>query len=167
MPGLVDEIDEPFLAQQSQHGLQIFLAELFARRERQLERRTLDVVEQDLQIIGIDEGVLRRPLEKAAWVLDDELVDWPAAGHHDRHRARTAPPRPTGPLPCRSDRIWVPGHHAHVQYPDVDTELERAGRHGASAQPALDVAPSNREIASSTTPNRLAPPGRSRQAALR
>ena len=60
-------------------------------------------------------------------------------------------PRPTGPLPCRGDRAWVSGHHAHVQCPDVDAEFERAGRHdaihGTGAQPALDVAPSNREIA--------------------
>ena len=109
MPGLVDEIDEPLLAQQSQHSLQIFLAELFARRKRQLERRALDVVEQDLQIVGVDEGVLRRSLKKVVWVLDDELVDGPAAGHHDRHRARTAPPGPTvdttpDTVPARSPR---------------------------------------------------------------
>ena len=62
-------------------------AELLVVRERQLERGALHVVEQDVQVVGIDQRVLRRRVEEVRRIADDELIDRRAA--RDQHRRRS------------------------------------------------------------------------------
>ena len=76
-------------------------AELLARRERQLERRALHVIDEDVQVVGIDERVLRRRIEE---------IRRDAGRRTDRAARcwRPAPP-PTGRLrrPARPARCQV------------------------------------------------------------
>ena len=63
-------------------------------RERQLERRALDVIDEDVQVVGIDERALGRRVEEIRRVADDELIERRAARHQHRRRpARSAGPR--------------------------------------------------------------------------
>jgi hypothetical protein len=45
-------VDEPLLAEQAEHRGQVLRAEALAGLERQLERRALDVIEQDLRTMN-------------------------------------------------------------------------------------------------------------------
>jgi hypothetical protein len=45
-----------------EHGkdfLHVVAAELLIAAERQLERRALDVIDQDMEVVGVNQGVLR------------------------------------------------------------------------------------------------------------
>ena len=89
--------------------------ELFAIRQRQLERRAFQVRQQDLQIVGVDAGVLGRLSEKIFRMLDDELVERRARCHQHRRRCALPPAGPPGALPRGGDRSWIPGHHHGVE----------------------------------------------------
>ena len=62
----------------------ILLSEALVGRERQLERRALDVIEQDLQVVRVDQRVLRRGAEEVVGMPDDELIERRARGHQHR-----------------------------------------------------------------------------------
>ena len=52
------------LLQNAEHLLHVVAAVLFARRERQLEGRALHVIDEDVQVVGIDQRVLGRRVEE-------------------------------------------------------------------------------------------------------
>jgi hypothetical protein len=81
-------------------------AERLAGGERQLERRALHVVHEDVQVVGIDERVLGRGVEEIRRVAHDELIDRRAAGHE--HRGERPLRRPARPARCQVAAI-VPG----------------------------------------------------------
>ncbi len=152
-------MDEPLLGQQREDLLQVVPTELLARRERQLERGALDVIDQNVQIVGIDQRALGRRIEEVGRIPDDELIERCAAGDHHGRRPACAPSGTSRALPCRGDRPGVAGHDTHVQRADVDPELERVrgddGAHGAFPQALLDFAPPVRQVATPVTPNPL------------
>ncbi len=51
-------MDEPLLGENAQDFLHVRAPERVARIERQLERRALDVVDQDVEVVGIDQRAL-------------------------------------------------------------------------------------------------------------
>ena len=55
---------QPGLLQHAQHFLHVPPAETLVGRERQLERRALHVVDEDVQVVGIDQRVLGRGVEE-------------------------------------------------------------------------------------------------------
>ncbi len=69
--------------QHAEHFLHVVAAELLRGRERQLERRALHVVDQDVQVVGIDQRVLGRRVEEirrvAARRTDRAARCWPRA----------------------------------------------------------------------------------------
>jgi hypothetical protein len=66
----------------------------------------LHVVEQDVQVVGIDQRVLRVTRRRSTTGCDDELVDRRAAGHE--HRRDRVDRRPARPARCHVAAI-VPG----------------------------------------------------------
>ena len=146
-------VHEPLLGQDAENLLQVVPAERLGAGERQLERRALDVIDEDVQVVGIDQRPLGRAIEEIRRMPDDELIERRAARHHDRGRLAGPAPRAAGTLPRRRDRSRIPGHDRDVERADVDAELQRVGGHdGAHAafpQPLLDLAAPVRQIAAS------------------
>ena len=140
-------------------AVQILLAEALVGLERQLEGRALDVIEQDLQVVRVDERVLRRGAEEVVGVPDHELIERRARRHQHRRGSAGAAAGAAGPLPRRGDRARIAGHDRRVERADVDAELERAGRHdrphAALAQAALDLAPAQRQVAAAIAAHHL------------
>ena len=111
---------EALLGEHRQHLLQVVPAERFAIGERQLERRALDVIDEDVEVVGIDERALRRAVEEIRRVPHDELIERRAGGDQHRRRTAGAAPGAAGPLPGRRNRARIAGHHRHVERADVD-----------------------------------------------
>ena len=65
----------------------------------------------------------------------DELIQRCAARDEHGGRSSAPTPRPPGPLPRRGNRPRIAGHHADVERPDVDTELQRIGRDDGAHDP--------------------------------
>ena len=65
------------------------------------------MVQQDVQVVGVDERVLGRGVEEVRRVADDELIDRRAAGDEDRGRSRRAAAGAARALPGRGDRAGV------------------------------------------------------------
>ena len=126
-------------------------AEDLARLERQLERRRAEMGEQDVEVVRIDPGLLRRAVEEVLRVVDHVLVDRRAGGDEDRHRGLVAATGPADLLPRRGDGARVAGEDRHVEAADVDAQLERVRRDDAEdlavAQAALDRPPLRRQVA--------------------
>ena len=77
-------VHESVLAQDVEHLLHVDDAERVGAAERQLERRALHVVDQDVQVVGIDQRVLGRGVEEVLGVLHHELIHRRGTGHHHR-----------------------------------------------------------------------------------
>ncbi len=122
-----------------------------ARLERQLERRRAQMGEQDVQVVGVEPGLLGRSLEQELRVVDDVLVDRRSRGDQDRDARPVAATRPAELLPRPGDRARVARQDRHVEPADVHAELERVGRHHAEdlavAQAAFDRPPLGRQVA--------------------
>ena len=91
--------------------------------EGQLERRALDVVHQDLEVVGVDAPLLHRGAEEVVGVLGDELVERGRVRHENRHRGPRAPPRPPRLLPHRRDRSGEAVEHARVEAAEIDKRV--------------------------------------------
>src|SRR5690349_20869749 len=76
----------------------VVVSELLAVTDRQLERRTFQVTQQDLEVIGIDMGFLWRRSEEIIWMLDNVLINWRARSDHDCDGRRLTPSRASRPL---------------------------------------------------------------------
>ena len=50
-------------------------AEFFVWRDRQFERGALQMIDENLEIIGLDVSMFRRAAEEIIGMLDDELVE--------------------------------------------------------------------------------------------
>src|SRR4051812_14409280 len=150
-------MDESLLGKNSEYRLKVVGAELLTSCERQLERRALDVIDEDVQVVRIDERALGRRIEKVRGIPHDELVERRTARHHHGRRPAGAASRSSGTLPRRGDRAWIPGQHRHVEGADVDAELQSARGHdgadGTFAQPLFDFATTVREISAAVATN--------------
>ena len=164
VPLPVGVVDEAFLAEHGEDLLHVLVPEALIVAERQLEGRALHVVEQDVQVVGVDERVLGRGVEEVRRVADDELIDRRAARDEHRRRPRRAPAGASRALPGRGNRARVAGHHRHVERADVDAELERIGGHDRAHQPfaqaALDLAPAIGQIAAAIAADHVGGAGR-------
>ena len=83
--------------------------EHLARLERQLERRGPQVGEQDVEVVRVEAGLLRRALEQELRVVDDVLVDRRAARRRGPRRSFPGAARPartaaTSPRPSPDSR---------------------------------------------------------------
>ena len=122
-----------------------------SRRERQLERRALHVVDEDVQVVGIDQRVLRRRIEEVRRVARDELIERRAARHHHRRRRLGAPAGAARALPRRRDRARIAGHHetssAPMSMPSSSALVETTARTAPSRSPFSISRRRSRQIA--------------------
>ena len=75
-------VGEAQLAEEMAHFGGVVRAELFAVADGELEGGALDVVNEDLEVVGVDVGVLGGGFEEVLGVLDDVLVERGAGGDH-------------------------------------------------------------------------------------
>ena len=90
------------------------------------------MVDEDVQVVGIDKRVLGRRVEEVRRVAHDELIERSARCDQHRRRPSAAPARATRALPRRRDGSRIARHDAHVERADVDAEFQRVGRHHGS-----------------------------------
>ena len=131
VPARTRTVEETLLFEGHQLVPHVTLAEGLDILERELERRALQVVDEDERIVRVHACVLRARAEQVVGVAHHELVEGSARGDHDRGRWLRAPPCPSRLLPQRSDRAGIAREHGDVQMADVDTEFERVGGNDA------------------------------------
>ena len=134
-------------------------AEALGGGHRQLEARGAQVVEQDVQVVGVDEAVLGRRVEQVLGMGRQELVDRCRRADERRQARPAATAGATHLLPGRGDRARVADADRGVEGADVDAELERIrGDHAAHAtvpQAGLDRVPLVRQVAAAIAADRV------------
>jgi hypothetical protein len=78
-------------------------AERLAALEGELEGRALQVLDEDLGVVGIDPGLLDRRAEEVLRLAREELIERSARGDQDADAPPIAPSRAAEPLPRRRD----------------------------------------------------------------
>ena len=76
----------PFLFEVLQHLTQIFSSKALPISEGKLKGRTLNMAEQDEEVVRVDQSVLRGSSEEIVRVLNDELIQGLAPGDENRQR---------------------------------------------------------------------------------
>ena len=126
-------------------------AERLAALEGQLERRALQVLDQDLDVVRIDARLFDGRAEQERGLARQVLVERRARRDEDADALGAPPPGAAEALPRRRDRARVAGAHHGVELADVDPELERVRGDDAEdlavAKAPLDVAPLLGEVA--------------------
>ena len=117
------------------------------------------MVHENLEIIRLYVGVLRRASEKIVRMLHDKLIERRRRCHEHRARCSVPSPRAAGPLPRGRDRSGIASHDARIERPDIDSQLECIRRHDATnapfAQSALDFPSLARQISATVTADRF------------
>src|SRR5260370_1746591 len=75
------------------------IAEFVAWSDGQFERSTFQMIDEDFQIVGLNEGVFRRVAEKIVEMAHDELIEGRRRSNEHGARASAAAPAPPDPLP--------------------------------------------------------------------
>jgi hypothetical protein len=127
-------------------------AEGFPLLERHLEGRALEVVHEDVGVVGIDPRLLRAPAEEVFRVGDDVLVQGRGGGDQYGEGDRAPSPGPARLLPEAGEGAGEAGHDGGVEAAYVYAQLERVGRYDspyrALSQALLDGPALAREEAS-------------------
>src|ERR1019366_332476 len=103
VPGAGGVVEESALFQEAADLAEIVLAEALAVAQGQLKGSALQVRQQDLQVLRIDVGVLRRAAEEVIGMLHDVLIERRAARHQHRRRRSLPPPGASRALPTGSN----------------------------------------------------------------
>src|SRR5215471_800360 len=150
MPLISRPMDESAIAQELQDLGDVVPSESLIGLEWKFECRALKVIDEDMNVVGIDKPHLRRLVQKIVRVIDNELIERCAGGHKHGNQHSTAAPGPADPLPGRCDRPRIPRKDRHVQAPDIDSQFQSVCRNhsanAALAQSTLDLPPLVREV---------------------
>src|SRR6266851_450243 len=123
---------------------QVDIAEFVAWSDGQFERGAFQTIDEDFQVVGLDEGVLRRVAEEIVGMAHDELIEGRRGSHQHGARASAAASSAAGALPSGGDGAGISGHDDGIEGADIDAEFERAGGNDAAdfsiAEAALDFA---------------------------
>src|SRR5260370_13442430 len=118
--------------------------ELFTLANGQLKCSTLEMVNQNLEVVRVDVCVLRRAFEEVLRVFQDVLVQRRAGSDQHRERRGLTPAGPSRALPRGCNGARVSGHHHRVERSDVDAQLQGVRGHYcsdlAAAKFPLDLA---------------------------
>src|SRR5580698_2966466 len=138
-------------------------AEFFSIANGKLKGGAFQMAEENLEIIGVDVGVLRRPFEEILRMLDDVLIERRARGYQHSQGRRLPTPGAAGALPGRRNGSRIARHNDSVQRSDIDAQFESVrGNHGADfaiAQLAFDLATLTGQIAATITAHGIARQG--------
>ena len=102
---------EILLGKHCEDFLQVMTTERLVARERELERRALDVIDENVQVVWIDQRALRRRIEEVRGMADDELIKRSARRDHDGCGCFRAAPCAPGASQA-SNRALRAGHSA-------------------------------------------------------
>src|SRR4030095_4957336 len=97
----------------------------------QFKCRALKMADEDMDVIGIDQSLLRRLTKKVFRMIDDILVQWSARCHQHGYRHSTSTPGPAYSLPCRSNGSRISRQDGDIQASDVDAQFQRVRRYDA------------------------------------
>jgi hypothetical protein len=81
------------------------------------------VAEQDVEIVGVEPGLLGWRVEQEGWVLDHVPVDRTTSCDQDRDARPQAATGPTHLLPGGRDGTGVAGEYRDVELAYVDAQL--------------------------------------------
>src|SRR5258708_24578904 len=89
------------------------------------------MIDEDFEIVGLDEGVLRSVAEEIVGMAHDELIE--RRGRCDQHgtRASAAAAGAPGALPSGGDGAGIASHDDGIEGADINAKLERAGRNNS------------------------------------
>src|SRR5258707_6487288 len=90
------------------------IAEFVAWSDGQFERSTFQMIDEDFQIVGLDEGVLRRVAEEIVGMAHDELIERRGGSHQHGARASAAAASAARALLCGCDGAGIAGHHVWI-----------------------------------------------------
>src|SRR5258708_11129792 len=86
------------------------IAEFVAWSDGQFERSTFQMIDEDFQIVGLDEGVLRRVAEEIVGMAHDELIERRGGSHQHGARASAAAATPPRAPPGCGEGARIAGH---------------------------------------------------------
>src|SRR5439155_3587317 len=129
-------------------------------RQRQFERRGLQMRAQNQKVVRIDQSLFRIAAEEIFGMIDQILVERTARRHVDRGSRPSAAAGTADLLPGAGNGSGIAAKNRGVEVADVDAEFEsiRADHaaDGTVAQPVLDLAPLQWQIATAVTAYRAA-----------
>src|SRR5260370_11457384 len=109
------------------------------------------MIDEDFQVVGLDEGVLRSVAEEIVGMAHDELIERRGGSNQHGAGASAAAAGAAGALPGGGDGAGISGHDDGIEGADIDAEFERAGGNDAAAfsiaEAAFDFAAFVRRIA--------------------
>src|SRR5260370_42153971 len=82
---------------------EVGVAEFFVWNDGQFECCAFQMIDEDFQIVGLDEGVLGRVAEEIIRMAHHELVERRGGSYQHSAGASAAASRAAGALPCRVD----------------------------------------------------------------
>src|SRR5438552_71802 len=133
------------------------IAEFVARRDGQFERRAFQMIDEDLEIVGLDESVLGSVAEEIVGMANNELIERRRGGHQHGAGASPAAAGAAGALPGGGDGAGVSGHDNSIEGADINAQLERAGRNNSAdfslAKAAFDFAALVRQVPAAIAAN--------------
>src|SRR5262249_23110164 len=132
MPGAGGLVQKTGLLEKTAQFAGLVPAKLLAVADRQFEGSAFQMCQQDLEVLRIDIGVLRRTAEEIIGVFDDELIERRAGCHKYSRACALAASRTASPLPARCDRARIACHDHGIERSDIYAEFKGIGRdHGA------------------------------------
>ena len=127
-------------------------SEGIAALEGKLERRALQMLNEDFHVVRIDAGLFDRRPEQIAGFAREVLIERRARGHKNADALTTASTGSSDPLPRGRDRPGIAGTDDGIELPDVDAEFERIRGHDRKdftvPKSPFDVAPLGRQVTS-------------------
>src|SRR6267378_3444169 len=133
------------------------IPEFVAWSDGQFERSTFQMIDEDFQIVGLDEGVLRRVAEEIVGMADDELIERRGGSHQHGARTSAAAASAPGALPGGGDSAGIARHDDGIEGADVNAELKRARRNNSAdfsiAEAAFDFAAFVRQVTAAVAAN--------------
>src|SRR5437016_14511156 len=85
---------------------EVDIAEFVARRDGQFERRAFQMIDEDLEIVGLDESVLGSVAEEIVGMANNELIERRRGGHEHGAGASSEANGADGGLPVGVRRAW-------------------------------------------------------------
>src|SRR3954469_7205334 len=127
MPSITRFMDKTTLREILQNLAYIMTSELFIGSKRQLESGALEMAEQDVDVLRIDQPLLRRLIQKIVGMVDDVLIERRTRCDQNRNGHPAAAARTSHALPGRSDCAGITRQNSDVEAADVNSQLKGVG----------------------------------------
>src|SRR5271163_1304181 len=98
------------------------------------------MINENFEIVGLDERVLRSVAEEIVGMPHDELIERRRRSHHYGAGTAAAASRAPGALPGGGNRSGVAGHHYGIQRADVNSQFQGAGGDNSADAPIAETA---------------------------